>query len=78
MIHRVKDFVVVNKAGVDVFLELTCFFDDPTDVGNLISGSNLARHQKEPEEPEGSSFYILCLPHILCLPGSVLDCQEFP
>ena len=33
-------FGVVNKAEVDVFLELSCFFDDPTDVGNLISGSS--------------------------------------
>ena len=40
MIHTVKGFVVVNKAKVDVFLELSCFFDDPTDVGNLISGSS--------------------------------------
>ena len=35
----VKVFGVANKAEVDVFLELSCFFDDPTDVGNLISGS---------------------------------------
>ena len=39
-IHTVKGFGVVNKAEVDVFLELSCFFDDPTDVGNLISGSS--------------------------------------
>ena len=38
MIHIVKGFGVVNKAEVDVFLELSCFFCDPTDVGNLISG----------------------------------------
>ena len=38
--HTVKDFGVVNKAEVDIFLELSCFFDDPTDVGNLISGSS--------------------------------------
>ena len=38
MIHTVKDFGVVNKAEIDVFLELACFFDDPTDVGNFISG----------------------------------------
>ena len=36
----VKGFSIVNKAEVDVFLELSCFFDDPTDVGNLISGSS--------------------------------------
>ena len=40
MTHQVKGFGVVNKAKVDVFLELSCFFDDPTDVGNLISGSS--------------------------------------
>ena len=39
-IHRVKAFGVVNKAEVDVFLELSCFFYDPADVGNLISGSS--------------------------------------
>ena len=40
VVHIVKDFGIVNKAEVDVFLELSCFFDDPTDVGNLISGSS--------------------------------------
>ena len=40
MIHPVKGFGIVNKAEVDVFLELSCFFDDPMDVGNLISGSS--------------------------------------
>ena len=40
MIHRVKGFGTVNKAEVDVFLELSCFFDVPKDVGNLISGSS--------------------------------------
>ena len=40
VIHIVKGFGVVNKAEVDVFLELSCFFNDPTDVGNLISGSS--------------------------------------
>ena len=39
VIHTVKVYGVVNKAEVDVFLELACFFYDPTDVGNLISGS---------------------------------------
>ena len=36
--HTVKGFGRVNKAEIDVFLELSCFFDDPADVGNLISG----------------------------------------
>jgi len=40
MIHTVKGFSVVNKAEVDVFLELSCFISDPTDVGSLISGSS--------------------------------------
>ena len=40
VIHTVKGFDIVNKAEVDVFLELSCFFDDPMDVGNLISGSS--------------------------------------
>ena len=40
MVHTLKGFGVVNKAEVDVFLELSCFFDDPADVGNLIFGSS--------------------------------------
>ena len=43
MIHTVKGFGIVNKAEIDVFLELSCFFDDPddpVDAGNLISGSS--------------------------------------
>ena len=40
VIHRVKGFGIVNKAEIDVFLELSCFFHDPADVGNLISGSS--------------------------------------
>ena len=40
MIHTVKDFGIVYKAEVDVFLELSCFFHDPADVGNLVSGSS--------------------------------------
>ena len=40
VIHTVKGFGIVNKTEIDVFLELSCFFDDPTDVGNLISGSS--------------------------------------
>ena len=38
VLHTVKGFGIVNKAEIDVFLELSCFFDDPMDVGNLISG----------------------------------------
>ena len=40
VVHTVKGFGIVNKAEVDVFPELSCFFDDPADVGNLSSGSS--------------------------------------
>ena len=40
VIYTVKDFGIINKAEVDVFLEFFCFFYDPTDVGNLTSGSS--------------------------------------
>ena len=40
VIHIVKGFNLVNEAEVDAFLELSCFFDNPTDAGNLISGSS--------------------------------------
>ena len=40
VIHTFKAFGIVTKAEIDVFLELSCFFDDPVDVGNLISGSS--------------------------------------
>ena len=40
VIHTIKGFGIVNKAEIDAFLELSCFFDDPEDVGNLISGSS--------------------------------------
>ena len=40
VIHTVKGFGIVNKAEIDVFLELSCFFDDAVDVGKLISGSS--------------------------------------
>ena len=40
VIHTVKGFGIVSKAEIDVFLELSCFFNDPADVGNLLSGSS--------------------------------------
>ena len=40
VVHTVKGFGIVNKAEVDIFLELSCFFDDPADVGNLTPGSS--------------------------------------
>ena len=55
MIHTVKGFGLVNKAEADVFLELSCFFDDRTDVGNLISGSSaFSKIQLEHLEVHGS------------------------
>ena len=48
VIHTVEDFGIVNKAEIDVFLELSCLFDDPVDVGNLISGSSaFSKTQRE-------------------------------
>ena len=40
VLHTVKGFGIVNKEVIDVFLELSCFLDDPADIGNLISGSS--------------------------------------
>ena len=40
VVHTIKGFGIVNKAEIDVVLELSCFFDDPADVGNSISGSS--------------------------------------
>ena len=40
VIHTIEVFGIVNKAEIDVFLELSCFFDDPVDIGNLIAGSS--------------------------------------
>ena len=41
VVHTVKGFGIVNKAEIDIFLEFSCFFDDPADVGNLLSGSSV-------------------------------------
>ena len=57
VIHTVKVFGVVNKAEVDVFLDLSWFFDDPTDVGNLISGSSTFLN---PAWTSGSSWFTYC------------------
>ena len=55
VIHTVKGFGIVNKAEIDVFLELSCFFDDPVDCGNLISGSSaFSKNQLEHLEVHGS------------------------
>ena len=54
VIHTVKGFGIVNKAEIDVFLELSCFFNDPMDVGNFISGSSAFSNQLEHLEVHGS------------------------
>ena len=61
VIHTVKGFGAVNKTEVDVVLELSCFFDDPKDVGNLISGSSAF----------SKSVLNICefMVHILLMPG---------
>ena len=62
VIHTVKGFSIVNKAEIDVFLELSCFFDDPTDVGNLTSGSSaFSAFQLEHLEVHGSHTVEICL-----------------
>ena len=68
MIHTVKGFGMVNKAEIDVFLKLSCFFDDSMDVGNFISGSSAFSK---------SSLYIWkLLVHVLLKP-SLKDFQHY-
>ena len=57
VIHRVKGFGIVNKAEIDVFVELSCFFDDPADVGNLISGSSPGTLSQSPPREGATSLY---------------------
>ena len=57
VMHTVKGFGIVNKPEVDVSLELSCFFNDPTDVGNLISGSSAFLN---PPSTSGSSWFMYC------------------
>ena len=54
VIHTVKGFGIVNKAEIDVFLECSCFFHDPADVGNLISGSSAFSKTSLHQEVRGS------------------------
>ena len=57
VIHTVKGFGIVNKAEINVFLELSCSFDDPADVGNLICGSSaFSKTQLEHLEVHGSGI----------------------
>ena len=68
VIHTVKGFGIVNKAEVDVFLELSCFFNDPADVGNLISGSS---------DFSKSSLYIWKFSVHILLKPSLKDFEHF-
>ena len=61
VVHRVKGFGIVNKAEVDIFPKLSCFFVDPVDVGNLISGSSAF-------SKTGLSIWKLTV-HVLLKPG---------
>ena len=58
VIHKAKGFGIVNKAEIDVFLELSCFSDDPADIGNLISGSLPFLN---PAYTSGNSWFMYCL-----------------
>ena len=62
VIHTVKSFGIVNKAEVEVFLELSCFFDDPTNVGNLISG--FSAFSKSSLNFWNFTVYMLLKPHL--------------
>ena len=64
VIHTVKGFGIVNKAEIDVFLKLSCFFHDPADVGNLIAASSAfskTSFQLEHLEVHGSCIAEACL-----------------
>ena len=73
VIHTVKGFDIVNKAEINVFLELTCFFNNPIDIGNLISGSSAF--------PKSSLNIWKFMVHVLLKPGlenfehSLLACE---
>ena len=68
VIHRVESFSIVNKAELDDFLVLTCFLYDPTDVGNLISGSSAFSK---------SSFYIWKFSVHILLKPSLEDFEHY-
>ena len=68
VIHTVKGFGIVSKAEIDVFLELSCFFDDPVNVGNLISGSSACS--------KTSLNIRKFMVHVLLKPGLVLELQS--
>ena len=73
MVHTVKGFGVVNKAEVDVFLKLSCFFNDPADVGNLISGSSA--FSKSSLNTWNFTVHVLLKPGLENLSITLLACE---
>ena len=73
VIHTVKGLGAVNKAEVDVFLELSCFFHDPADVGNLISGSSA--FSKTSLNTRKFTVHILLKPGLEILSITLLACE---
>ena len=73
VIHTVKGFGTVNKAETDVFLELSCFFYDPADVGNLISGSSA--FSKTSLNNRKFTVHILLKPGLEILRITLLVCE---
>ena len=73
VIHTVKGFGIVNKAKIDVFLELSCFFHDPADVGNLISGSSA--FSKSSLTIWKFTIHILLKPDLRILSNTLLSCE---
>ena len=73
MIHTVKGFGIVNKAKVGVFLERLCFFNDPADVDNLISGSSA--FSKSSLNIWKFKFHVLLMPGLEDLSIPLLECE---
>ena len=73
MIHTVKGFGIVNKAEMDIFLELSCFFDDPVYVGNLISGSSA--FSKTSLNIRKFTIHVLLKPSLENLSITLLACE---
>ena len=73
VIHTVKDFGIVKKAEIDVFLELACFFHDPVDVGNLIPGSSA--FSKTSLNIREFTVHVLLKPGLRILSITLLACE---
>ena len=73
VIHKVKGFGIVNKAEIDVFLELSCFFNDPVDVDNLISGSSV--FSKTSLNIRKFTVHILLKPGLENFKATLLACE---